>query len=39
VRLTFKLELDQLWLGTKERTEKLPLNSIKVSFKRSVHRV
>lgn len=29
VRLTFKLELDQLWLGTKERTEKLPLNSIK----------
>ena len=31
VRLTFKLELDQLWLGTKERTEKLPLNSIKVS--------
>ena len=31
VRLTFKLELDQLWLGTKERTEKLPLNSIKVT--------
>ncbi|KAL4239848.1 Ubiquitin domain-containing protein ubfd1 [Mactra antiquata] len=29
VRLTFKLELDQLWLGTKERTEKLPMNSIK----------
>jgi hypothetical protein len=39
VRLTFKLELDQLWLGTKERTEKLPLNSIKVSFRRSVHRI
>lgn len=29
VRLTFKLEVDQLWLGTKERTEKLPMNSIK----------
>jgi len=29
VRLTFKLELDQVWLGTKERTEKLPMNSIK----------
>ena len=29
VRLTFKLELDQLWIGTKERTEKVPLNSIK----------
>ena len=23
------MELDQLWLGTKERTEKLPMNSIK----------
>jgi len=29
VRLTFKLELDQLWLGTKERTEKLPMSSIR----------
>jgi len=29
VRLTFKLELDQLWIGTKERTQKIPLNSIK----------
>merc|ERR1711974_561201 len=29
VRLTFEMELDQLWLGTKERTEKLPMNSIK----------
>ncbi|KAK3705208.1 hypothetical protein QZH41_013999 [Actinostola sp. cb2023] len=29
VRLTFKLELDQLWLGTKERTEKIPMGSIK----------
>jgi len=29
VRLTFKLEMDQLWIGTKERTEKVPLNSIK----------
>lgn len=29
VRLTFKLEMDQVWLGTKERTEKLPMNSIK----------
>lgn len=29
VRLTFKLELDQLWIGTKERTEKIPMTSIK----------
>lgn len=29
VRLTFKLDSDQIWIGTKERTEKLPLNSIK----------
>jgi len=29
VRLTFKMENDQVWIGTKERTEKLPLNSIK----------
>lgn len=29
VRLTFKLELDQLWIGTKERTEKINMNSIK----------
>ena len=29
VMLTFRLELDQVWLGTKERTQKLPLNSIK----------
>ncbi|CAB1435994.1 unnamed protein product [Pleuronectes platessa] len=29
VRLTFKLEQDQLWLGTKERTEKVPMGSIK----------
>lgn len=30
VRLTFKLELDQLWIGSKERTEKIPMNSIKL---------
>lgn len=29
VRLTFKLELDQVWIGTKERTEKIPMGSIK----------
>lgn len=29
VRLTFKLEIDQLWIGTKERTEKIPMSSIK----------
>jgi len=29
VRLTFKLDMDQLWIGTKERTEKVPINSIK----------
>ncbi|XP_067671189.1 cyclin-dependent kinase-like 2 isoform X2 [Haliotis asinina] len=29
VRLTFKLEQDQLWIGTKDRTDKIPMNSIK----------
>ncbi|XP_008554904.1 ubiquitin domain-containing protein UBFD1 [Microplitis demolitor] len=29
VRLTFKLEQDQLWIGTKERTDKISMNSIK----------
>lgn len=29
VRLTFKSDQDQLWLGTKERTEKLAMTSIK----------
>jgi len=29
VRLTFKLEADQLWIGTKERTEKVPMGQIK----------
>lgn len=29
VRLTFKLEMDQLWIGTKERTDKIPMTSIK----------
>ncbi|ROT79584.1 hypothetical protein C7M84_001695 [Penaeus vannamei] len=29
VRLTFKLELDQLWIGTKERTEKINMNHIR----------
>ncbi|CAG0918554.1 unnamed protein product [Notodromas monacha] len=29
VRLTFKLELDQIWFGTKERTEKVNMSSIK----------
>lgn len=29
VRLTFKLEVDQLWIGTKERTEKVSMGSIK----------
>ena len=29
VRLTFKQDLNQLWIGTKERTEKVPLSSIK----------
>ena len=29
VRLTFKLEQDQLWVGTKERTEKLSMMSIR----------
>ncbi|KAL8607334.1 Ubiquitin domain-containing protein ubfd1 [Nucella lapillus] len=30
VRLTFKLEADQVWIGTKERTDKIPMNSIKL---------
>lgn len=29
VRLTFKLELDQVWIGTKERTEKVSMQSIR----------
>lgn len=29
VRLTFKLEQDQVWIGTKERTDKIPMGSIK----------
>jgi len=29
VRLTFKSELNQVWVGTKERTEKISLSSIK----------
>ena len=29
VRLTFKLENDQLWIGTKERTEKVSMSSVK----------
>lgn len=29
VRLTFKMDLSQVWIGTKERTEKVPFNSIK----------
>ncbi|XP_037094040.1 ubiquitin domain-containing protein UBFD1-like [Pollicipes pollicipes] len=29
VRLTFKLESDQLWIGTKERTEKVSMSSVK----------
>ena len=29
VRLTFKLDSDQVWIGTKDRTQKLPMNSIK----------
>jgi hypothetical protein len=29
VRLTFKLEVDELWIGTKERTEKIPMGTIR----------
>uniref|UniRef100_A0A8D8RU30 Ubiquitin domain-containing protein UBFD1 n=1 Tax=Cacopsylla melanoneura TaxID=428564 RepID=A0A8D8RU30_9HEMI len=29
LRITFRLELDELWLGTKERTEKIRMSSIK----------
>ncbi|XP_074647833.1 ubiquitin domain-containing protein UBFD1-like isoform X2 [Tubulanus polymorphus] len=29
VRLTFKMEVDQLWIGTKERTEKVNMGFIK----------
>jgi len=29
VRLTFKMENDQLWIGTKERTEKVSMSSVK----------
>jgi len=29
VRLTFKMSEDQVWIGTKDRTQKLPMNSIR----------
>lgn len=29
VRLTFKLEMDQLWIGTKERTQKVAMSTIR----------
>ena len=29
VRLTFKMDQEQVWIGTKERTEKVPLSSIR----------
>ena len=37
VRLTFKLEQDQLWIGTKERTDKIPMNSIKSVHSEAIH--
>lgn len=37
VRLTFKLEQDQLWIGTKERTDKIPMNSIKDVKSEAIH--
>lgn len=37
VRLTFKLELDQVWIGTKERTDKLPMSSIKGVVSEAIH--
>jgi len=29
LRLTFKLEADEIWIGTKERTDKMPIGSIR----------
>ncbi|XP_020295893.1 ubiquitin domain-containing protein UBFD1-like isoform X2 [Pseudomyrmex gracilis] len=37
VRLTFKLEQDQLWIGTKDRTDKIPMNSIKDVHSEPIH--
>lgn len=37
VRLTFKLEQDQLWIGTKERTDKIPMTSIKDVQSEPIH--
>ncbi|XP_053973167.1 ubiquitin domain-containing protein UBFD1-like [Hylaeus volcanicus] len=37
VRLTFKLEQDQLWIGTRERTDKIPMNSIKGVHSEAIH--
>ncbi|KAG7205439.1 hypothetical protein KM043_007431 [Ampulex compressa] len=37
VRLTFKLEQDQLWIGTKERTDKISMNSIKGVLSEPIH--
>lgn len=37
VRLTFKLEQDQLWIGTKERTDKIAMSSIKDVYSEAIH--
>nr|CAB3267464.1 ubiquitin domain-containing protein UBFD1-like [Phallusia mammillata] len=37
VRLTFKLESDQVWIGTKERTDKVNMTSIKQVVSEPIH--
>ncbi|XP_014215717.1 ubiquitin domain-containing protein UBFD1-like [Copidosoma floridanum] len=37
VRLTFKLEQDQLWIGTKDRTDKLSMTNIKDVHTEPIH--
>jgi len=37
VRLTFKLEVDQLWIGTKERTEKVSMSSVRAVVSEPIH--
>jgi len=36
VRLTFKMDASQVWIGTKERTEKVPFSSIKGVFSEKI---
>ena len=36
VRLTFKFETDEVWIGTKEHTQKLPMTNVKSVISESI---